>query len=394
MKDFLSNAVFYTLADVPNEHDYSTIEIMPDGEWDHAIYGAVDFNAELRESVKRNFEKYRMGGLIPVDFNHGSEMSDPTPEQGKAAGWIQKLVIEGSSLMAVVKWTKYAAQKIRDEEYRLISPAFNSNYTHPYTKKNVGPWLNSVALTNRPFLKNDSGGMQPVALTEAAARLLNGTEDNPMPTPEIKLADVKVGESTVSVHEDHAEALTEIFKAHEDAVQAFTDAATEKDKEITAKDAEIASLKVALADTDNGDALKLLREQHAELAGKLTKIEAEKVDADAEKMLSDAVQARKLSKHEADSDAWKGLAKSDPKLCGDLIASKAEVVPEVKGSNADGLSAEGGLKAFNDLVQQTEKSLKDLNPDMRESDLHRMAIDQVSKENPDLADTLYIEGAK
>jgi phage I-like protein len=70
--------------------------------------------------------KYRERGVrLAIDYDHGSLAfisADPA-ESGKAAGWFA-LALEGGALWATnVEWTPKGAAKLRDREFRYISPA-------------------------------------------------------------------------------------------------------------------------------------------------------------------------------------------------------------------------------------------------------------------------------
>ena len=64
-------------------------------------------------------------GILPIDFDHGMDglgMSD-----GRAAGWITGLSVEGQRIFANVEWTPAGAEALRGKTYRFISPTFTIN---------------------------------------------------------------------------------------------------------------------------------------------------------------------------------------------------------------------------------------------------------------------------
>lgn len=384
LADVLEQTMFFALAEPPNENNHSMVQILTGGEWHHARYGKVTIGYKLMDAMRRNFEKFAMGNQTVVDFNHGTEKETPTAEQGKAAGWIQKLIMKGKDeLWAVVKWTERAKELIASGEYRFISPAFKGNYRHPKLKgKSIGPWLASVALTNRPFLK----GMQPVALSEKAAQLFNhpdlaeetmpdqietkkGSDASPDDTQTAKLSDVKVNGVTFQVGEKSADQITKLF--------------AEQGKKI-----EELTKQLAEARKDESDGMKLLREQNADLAKRFSDLEARHSSNVAAGLIADAVRAHKLSKAEADSDAWCGIATENPELFSQLIENKPVVVPkDPQGGDSPGPSgADAAAHKFNELVNDRYQDLKK-DVDISEREAYSRALREVGDEHPDLAAT-------
>lgn len=85
---------------------------------------------------------------LVVDYDHQTQFG-AVPDVGgvaPAAGWIKKLEARADGLYGLIKWTDRAAQAIRAEEYRYISPV----YQHDKTGKVLR--LLSAGLTNVPNL--------------------------------------------------------------------------------------------------------------------------------------------------------------------------------------------------------------------------------------------------
>jgi len=122
---------------VPN-----TIELLPPGENIVGRDGRGFKNSNPKKLVEAFSER---GQPIPVDFNHATEsfMGGDAP----AAGWINSIQIaDGGAITASVDWTPNGAQRIKDREFRFISPAFFTN------SDSVIIEFSSVALTNNPNL--------------------------------------------------------------------------------------------------------------------------------------------------------------------------------------------------------------------------------------------------
>jgi hypothetical protein len=125
-------------------------------------YKDFSITDEHLSQMQLNFE-----GEITADYDHYSTMpleKRPNAEAGKASGWVQKLEKRGAQLWAFVKWTKQAAQLIRNKEFRYISPTIDpAAVTSEGEPKLIGAKLLAIALTNQPFLT----GMQAVELSRA-----------------------------------------------------------------------------------------------------------------------------------------------------------------------------------------------------------------------------------
>ena len=93
---------------------------------------------------------------------HDERPSYYTPQVGGMA-LREDAEIPYQEMWARVKWTATAAQMIRDEEFRYISPEFDLDFTDEGTGNKIGGALLAIGLTNRPFLK----GMAPVGKPDA-----------------------------------------------------------------------------------------------------------------------------------------------------------------------------------------------------------------------------------
>ncbi len=97
---------------------------------------------------------------LPIDYDHLS-MDPKKPGDGIAAGWMEKLELrgDGDELWGEVSWTPDGAERIRNLEYRFISPSFVKDHTHK-TGQKIGTTLLAAAVTNHPFLE----GMKALTL--------------------------------------------------------------------------------------------------------------------------------------------------------------------------------------------------------------------------------------
>lgn len=221
------------------------------------------FDRAFAEKLVANFSAYE--GKVPLDYGHGSEKNDATPDQAVAAGWFRAVRIEGNEVVGYAEPTARALAMVEAREYLLASAAMNMDWLNPATGKRQGPILTSAALTNRPHIR----GMQEVAvvdrrsvtLTEApASRHADGAprpEEREMGEPSLKLS-----ESTVALadHQATLVKLTEVQTKLADAEKA-RDSLQAK---LTASETE----KVAL-----GEKIKALEGEKAKTA-RLAKFDA------------------------------------------------------------------------------------------------------------------------
>jgi hypothetical protein len=151
-------------------------------------YGGGDdpFNFEEKhfQEMVRNFRAspvYETDALgvgnahvVPWDFSHASE-ANPTegslPVKGAPAqGWTLELEIRNGKdgtkeLWALTEFLEPAKTYIREEKYRWASVGVYFDAVHPESGKNIGAFLNTIALTNTPFIE----GMEPLVASKVQA---------------------------------------------------------------------------------------------------------------------------------------------------------------------------------------------------------------------------------
>lgn len=86
--------------------------------------------------------------LIPVDFNHATELKAGKGEDTPAAGWITQVDVQDGALWASIEWTDRGRFAVVGRSYRYLSPAFHFD---PKTRE-IGR-IASVALVNKPNLR-------------------------------------------------------------------------------------------------------------------------------------------------------------------------------------------------------------------------------------------------
>lgn len=134
---------------------------------------------DLRSALDYFEQHYVANGAdLVIDYHHASVAAGMMGTRAPAAGWISEMDLrnEGTELWGKVLWTAEAANSIGAREYRYLSPVLRYNARDRVTGDPVPMILDSVALTNRPFLTElqslneaaamDGGGEAKAADTE------------------------------------------------------------------------------------------------------------------------------------------------------------------------------------------------------------------------------------
>jgi hypothetical protein len=150
----------------------SWVQIATAGNYAGYAGGAFVFDAQVFAQTITNFRanpSYRAGtsDVIPWDFNHASASfaaDGSIPISGTPAqGWIQELQCRAGAdgvlqLWALTRWLEPARSYIQAGQYRWASVVVGFDCRDAKTGANIGAVLESVALTNNPFIE----GMQPL----------------------------------------------------------------------------------------------------------------------------------------------------------------------------------------------------------------------------------------
>lgn len=75
-----------------------------------------------RSVIARSFAAVS-GGVIPIDYEHATDLRAPKGEEAPAAGWISKMEARNDGIWGYAEWTPRGGQAVKDREYRFISPA-------------------------------------------------------------------------------------------------------------------------------------------------------------------------------------------------------------------------------------------------------------------------------
>lgn len=122
------------------------IKVAVIGKWKGHHAGAFEISQTDLEQMVENFKN--RGLSIPIDFEHESLENKKAP----AIGWVDELYIKDNALYALPKWNDEARKLIKNKQYKYISPVFVFNSKDAVSGKGIGTTLQSIALTNTPFL--------------------------------------------------------------------------------------------------------------------------------------------------------------------------------------------------------------------------------------------------
>jgi phage I-like protein len=289
-----------------------------------AARGGFELTTEHWQSCVAQFKRWQNETLL--DYDHGS--CGWLSTNSKAAGWISELRVDevesgGSELWGLTRFTAAAAEAVRAEEWKYISPALFFDSEDRETGEEVAAELFSVAMTNIPFLD----GMAPLELSQNARLLLSRARPHlfaegtaPMNETIKKLLEILglTSEEELSAWVDaHRDELAAIAGGDELADDEKDDKEKPADKKAMSR--RIASLSIALKLSEGRE--KTLAGQVAELSAKVevadTKDRASEVDA--------AIKAGKATENER--DVLLDLHKTDKALFEKSIEKRTPVVP-------------------------------------------------------------------
>lgn len=125
--------------------------ILPEGVGGKISRQGGDFKSLSKGSVRSILDYFKHRGVsMVVDYEHQSEFGKFTSPTGlaEAAGWVEHLeYVKGEGIVGHVKWTNDAAQRIRDDKYRYLSPT-----TIHDKKTGEIAFVKSLALVNQPAI--------------------------------------------------------------------------------------------------------------------------------------------------------------------------------------------------------------------------------------------------
>lgn len=187
------------------------IQLVPIGDWGDSAKGTFQITKAMCDQMVENFERKIRAG-VDINIEHMSENG--------AAGWVKKVESADDGLYGEVEWTPMGEEKVKNKEYKFISPEIDFLHFDPETGAEYTNVLIGAAITNRPFFKqlqhlnaseferltNDNGSVvyyshtvmnieellakNPAELTEEEKQFLNEHSDQLTPEQKETLGDV------------------------------------------------------------------------------------------------------------------------------------------------------------------------------------------------------------
>lgn len=144
----------------------SWVTITRTGSFRDPRYGEFEITRAMLLAMVANFDQRTYGQDIFIDVAHD-------PSKGAAAK-VLKLAVEGDRLRALVEWTPYGLDAVKNRGYQYLSAEYHENWQDNERGARHGPVLLGAGLTVRPVIKR----LDPVLLSEdvgAAPTLLHPT---------------------------------------------------------------------------------------------------------------------------------------------------------------------------------------------------------------------------
>lgn len=359
------------------------VHALPVGSFQHPVHGTVTLTLDRIKRFAQNV-KEGVRGIDPyVNYDHREK-------SGEAAGWVKDADARPDGLWLFVEWTKEAARKLSDREYRYWSTEFIDKWKDPHNGKEYEDVIIGGALTNVPFLKN----LVPVNLSELTQedemdrakliKLLGLPDEATDEEVEAKLTELNKGKeldlskAEITVGEDGTIKVTHPDAEGEITHKVEAPKAKEKEEE---SDAEKELAKLA---EDNPAVAKLLSETKT-LKDDVAQLQAATRLSEVTTQLNELGATEKKGLPPAAAERFRKLMVRMPKQFSDEIHDalvelfKVGIVElgEQTGKTRKGSQPEGDpVKKFMDVIDELREKDDKLD--------YRSAVAQAKRENPEL----------
>ena len=123
------------------------------GSFTDPRYGRFEITPSMLLSMVKNFDSKVFGQEIFLDVNH-------VPGNGSAAK-VMRLSVEGNRLRALVEWTPFGLEAVKQRGFTYLSAEYTDNFKDNEAGAFHGPTLLGAGLTVRPVIKH----LDPVTLS-------------------------------------------------------------------------------------------------------------------------------------------------------------------------------------------------------------------------------------
>lgn len=137
----------------------SWVTVTRTGKFHDPRYGQFEITRPMLLSMVANFDKGTYGQEIFFDKAHN-------PSDGAAAK-VLKLSVEGDRLRALVEWTPFGIDLVKNKGYRYLSAEYIEDWVDNEGGAHHGPLLMGAGLTIRPVIKR----LDPIQLSEAGGEV-------------------------------------------------------------------------------------------------------------------------------------------------------------------------------------------------------------------------------
>lgn len=151
---FLSSLPISLATSLAGDAPTSWVTVTRTGRFYDRRYGEFDITRKMLSEMVSNFEAGTYGQEIFFDVSH-------EPDKGAAAKLL-KLTIEGDRLRALVEWTPYGVEAVKERGFRYLSAEFHDNWQDNEQRATHGCVLLGAGLTIRPVIKK----LDPISLSE------------------------------------------------------------------------------------------------------------------------------------------------------------------------------------------------------------------------------------
>lgn len=220
------------------------VQVLRVGKFNHPKYGAFEITKQTLSEMKSNFDSNIRGLDMSFDFFHDSDK--------EASAWVNQLELResGNELWALVDWTPQAQTKLSERALRYFSPDFAFKWTDPEKNISHNNVLFGGGLTNRPFVKE----MNAIVANENKGDNMTEIEKAQKEINDLKTANLKLVEDYKAVEKKMAD-------------MPAPDKIAQLEQQIAALQAELAKAKgeieVNMAEKVKADAAKMLAEKEA-----------------------------------------------------------------------------------------------------------------------------------